>query len=334
VHPRKLYAAISGHPWVEALSKPILAVVIIASIGMATNQLIASYSIGSSVSTMSFVAATCLAVAYRVVNPYGWTLVLSGLGYKTQTHQSVRIWLLAESRRWLPGGVWSYASRAVQAGKLGVPIAVASASMMVELLITMAAAVTVSVLGLALYYQKFSVAMHQLIVEKLGGTSLPLIAWATLAAILIAVLAFVARRKLASKVRGLVERFAGLQGVRLNHSKLFAALGYMCVMAILNGCVNLMLLPLVDDASTVPALVMVAATASAWIVGLLAFFSPGGLLIREAALAALLLPWISYEAGITLAVLSRIAQLLAEVVCMAPVFWFDQRVETAAATAA
>jgi len=105
-------------------------------------------------------------------------------------------------------------------------------------------------------------------------------------------------------------------------------------MAILNGCVNLMLLPLVDDASTVPALVMVAATASAWIVGLLAFFSPGGLLVREAALAALLLPWISYEAGITLAVLSRIAQLLAEVVCMAPVFWFDQRVETAAATAA
>lgn len=334
MHPRKLYAAISGHPWVEALSKPILAVVIIASIGMATNQLIASYSIGSSIFTTSFVAATCLAVAYRAINPYGWTLVLSGLGYKTQTQQSIRIWLLAESRRWLPGGVWSYASRAVQAGKLGVPIAVASASMMVELVITMAAAVSVSVLGLLLYYQHFSVALHQLIVEKLGDTSLPLVAWAILAAIFIAVLGFVARRKLASKARGVVERFAGLQGVRLNRSKLLAALGYLCVMAILNGCINLMLLPLVDTASTIPALVMVAATATAWIAGLLAFFSPGGLLVREAALAALLLPWLSYEAGITLAVLSRIAQLLAEVVCMAPVLWFDGRMETAAATAA
>jgi len=322
------------HPWVEAVSKPILAVVIIASIGMATNQLISSDRIGSSIFTTSFVAATCMAVAYRAINPYGWTLVLSGLGYKTRPRQSVRIWLLAESRRWLPGGVWSYASRAVQAGKLGVPIAVASASMMVELLITMAAATVVGVVGLLLYYQQFSAALHQLVVERLGGTSLPIVSWATLAFISTMALAFVARRKLAVKAQGFVERFAGLQGVHLNRSKLLTALGYMCVMAILNGCINLMLLPLVDTASTVPVGVMIAATATAWIVGLLAFFSPGGLLVREAALAALLLPWISYEAGITLAVLSRISQLFAEVVCMAPVLWFDERLETAAATAA
>ena len=44
--------------------------------------------------------------------------------------------------------------------------------------------------------------------------------------------------------------------------------------------------------------------------------------MREATLAALLLPWLAYEAGITLAVLSRVAQLMAEVVCIALVLLF------------
>lgn len=316
------------------IAKPVLAVVIIASIGMATNKLLVSYSIGSSIFTLSFVAATLVAITYRAINPYGWALVLSGLGYKTNTSQSIRIWLLSESRRWLPGGVWSYASRAVQAGKMGVPIAVASASMLVELLITMAAAVVVSAIGLLLYYQQFSDSLRQLLVEKTGGNLLPIIAGALLAVSAVGILGFLARRKIVSKFRGLAERFTGLRGVSLNRSKLLTALGYMSVMAVLNGCVNLMLLPTVDSSSAVPVLVMVAATATAWIVGLLAFFSPGGLLVREAALAALLLPWMPYEAGITLAVLSRMAQLFAEVVCMAPVLWLDERVESVAATPA
>ena len=61
---------------------------------------------------------------------------------------------------------------------------------------------------------------------------------------------------------------------------------------------------------------MIAATALAWLIGFFAFFSPGGILVREAALAMLLLPWMPYEVGFSLAILSRFAQLIAEVVGM------------------
>ena len=85
---------------------------------------------------------------------------------------------------------------------------------------------------------------------------------------------------------------------------------------VLNGAVNSVLLNAVST-ENVPWVAMIAATATAWIIGFFAVFSPGGILVREAALAALLLPWLPYETGFILAILSRFAQLIAEVVGMA-----------------
>ena len=311
--------------WIKVAGKFLLAAVILGSILLTAKKLISTYEITGSISSMTFTAATVLAIAYRVVNPLGWTLTLSSLGYKTDKVRSIRIWLLAESRRWLPGGVWGYASRAIQAEKIGVPVSVASASMLVEFLITVTAAAVVSLVGLLFYYHQLSSTLNQLIVDRTGGKLWILLTWAVLVTSTCGALGLVARRKLVEKIQGFLERLGALREIRFSWPKLFAALGYMVVMAGLNGCVNLSLLPIVDAGYSVPFIVMIAATATAWIIGFLAFFSPGGILIREAALAAILLPWLPYEAGITLAVLSRIAQLLAEVTCMIPVLWSDRR---------
>ena len=315
------------------ITKPLLGVVILGSIFIAANRLIDSYEIGSALGTPAFALAALVAIAYRIINPYGWTLVLAGLGYRTSALACIRIWLLAESRRWLPGGVWGYASRAVQAEKLGVPVSVASASMLIELLVTMAAAVVVSLLGLCLHYEQLSGTLAELVsvqggeftgvLERcgVGNGYLPaLVAVVTLA---FAAVVYSTREMLYRKLHQFAARFQLLRGVSLQRPILLTALSYMTVMAAFNGCVNLNLLPIVDESGSVPMLVMIAATATAWIAGFLAFFSPGGILVREAALAALLLPWLPYEAGITLAVLSRLAQLLAEVMCMLPVLGRD-----------
>lgn len=311
--------------WIKVVGKFLLAAVILGSILLTAKKLISTYEIMGSISSTTFTAATVLAIAYRVVNPLGWTLTLSSLGYETGKVRSIQIWLLAESRRWLPGGVWGYASRAIQAEKIGVPVSVASASMLVEFLITVTAAVVVSLVGLFFYYHQLSSTLSQLIADRTGGKLWILLTWAVLITGACGALGLVARRKMVAKIRGFFERFSALREIRFSWPKLFAALGYMVLMAGLNGCVNLTLLPIVDAGYSVPFIVMIAATATAWIIGFLAFFSPGGILIREAALAALLLPWLPYEAGITLAVLSRIAQLLAEVTCMIPVLLCDRR---------
>lgn len=296
-----------------------LALFIVGLITTAGYQLVTKYNVGASLLTWGFFGATLLATLYRVVNPIGWTLILHGMGYPTHVPSSIRIWLLSESRRWLPGGVWGYASRAVAAGKLGVPVSVASASIAVELIITMAAAFAVGLLGLAFHYEQLANTFYELVskqTERLGGTN---VALAVAGAVLTCtVLGFVARRKFLTKATGLLERVKLMGSIRLNWTKLATALSYLVAMAVLNGLVNHSLLSVVTSQS-VPVVVMIAATATAWIVGFLAFFSPSGILVREATLAMLLLPWLPYELGITLAVLSRIAQLLAEVVCMLPV---------------
>lgn len=310
--------------WIKIATKFTIAIVVLGSIGLAANRLIETYKIGESICTITFATAVLVAIFYRAINPYGWTLILSGLGYPTKAKDSISIWLRSESRRWLPGGIWGYASRAIESGKMGVPATVASASMLVELMITMAAAVVVSFVGLLFYYDQLSETFQQLIFEITGGNTALIVGWASLIVVTVTGLGFVARHKFSSKVQGLAERFKALSRVKLTWPKLFAALAYMTAMAGLNGCVNLTLLPLVDNTSSVPPLVMIASTATAWVIGFLAFFSPGGILVREATLAALLLPWLPYESGITLAVLSRIAQLAAEVACMAPVILCDR----------
>ena len=72
-------------------------------------------------------SAIVLAIVYRFVNALGWPLVLDAMGRSVNRLDATRIWLRAESQRWLPGGVWGYASRAAQAERLSVPATFASA---------------------------------------------------------------------------------------------------------------------------------------------------------------------------------------------------------------
>lgn len=302
------------------IGKWFVAIVIGSSIALAAHKLTTAYNIAGSLCTSSFAIAAVVAIVYRLVNPFGWTLVLAGLGYPTSTAGSVRIWLLSESNRWLPGGVWGYATRAVQAKRLGVPINVASGSMLIELLFTLSAAIVVSLVGLLFHYERLSSTFYELYSKRIDGNAPWVVATCMLAVCF--GLVFGTRRKFYKKLDGLAARFRLLNSVHFSWRPLVSAVGYMVLMAGLNGFVNLSLLPAVRVDVSVPVLVMIAATATAWIVGFLAFFSPGGILVREATLAALLMPWLSYEAGITLAVLSRVAQLTAEVVCIALVFSF------------
>ena len=97
--------------------------------------------------SMWLIAALLLAVLYRLVNPFVWVLTLRAMDHQVDVVAASKIWVQSESRRWLPGGIWSYASRAIQAKKLSVSAAIASASMFLELLLTcVAAALLVSII--------------------------------------------------------------------------------------------------------------------------------------------------------------------------------------------
>ena len=92
---------------------------------------------------MALAFAFCL--FYRVVNAFGWTLVLRALGQPMDAGPGVRIWLVSEACRWLPGSLWSYGSRGVLAARAGVPPVTAAVSLAWELILTVLAWVIVAV---------------------------------------------------------------------------------------------------------------------------------------------------------------------------------------------
>jgi hypothetical protein len=91
-----------------------------------------------------------LCALYRVLNAFGWSLVIRSLGGRLPALGSARIWLVSETLRWLPGSVWGLFSRAAQARRAGVPALAASLSLPLELLLTITAWGLTAVGGLAI----------------------------------------------------------------------------------------------------------------------------------------------------------------------------------------
>lgn len=306
----------------RSIGKALLTIIIVATIAITAWKLNEKLDLTGPLMSVSFVVGTALAIAYRVVNPYGWALVIRGMGCPVDALDATRIWLVSESRRWLPGGIWGYASRAVGAQELGLTKTVASASMAVELLVTIAAAVVVSIAGLIIHQQELAATVQKL--TEGSGLSVSLISLAVAGTAALAVASWFMRETLNRKLANLTRKITALRGLKIQPSGLCKALSYFVLMAALNGFVNASLLPAISP-EYVPLLAMIAATATAWVIGFFAFFSPGGILVREAALAALLLPWLPYETGFALAILSRFAQLIAEVVGMAVAYYFSRK---------
>ena len=259
-----------------------------------------------------FVAAILLACVYRITNAYGWALALRAMKQPVDGTRAIKIWLRAESRRWLPGGVWGYTSRAVQAQELGVSPSVASASMLIELLLTMVAAVIVAAPAALIYRAEFLVAINQ---HLPSATNV----WpAIVVAAIVALLGVVFRREIARKLASLSNRFHALRGLSISVSGTATALLFFVLMGVINGGVTVLLLWSLP-VETAPPSVLIAATSWAWIVGFLAVFSPGGLFVREGIFALCLVAWLPYGTGITLAILARLLQMFAEflgVVCV------------------
>lgn len=289
-----------------------LSVVVMVIIVQSGTKLLSQCTIMPDLTSPWLAAAIGLAIVYRVVNAYGWALVLRAMNQQQVNGlPATKIWLRSESRRWLPGGVWGYASRATQAKELGVASSVASASMLLELLLTMAAAVIVTVPVAFVYRAELVAVLDEVELSASIGWSVLLFGFAILIA------GYSLRHKIYSMLDRLRSRFDAFKNVRFSPRALVTTLLFYVCMGILNGTISLFLVWSMPVEAT-PATVVIAATSLAWVIGFLAIFAPGGLFVREASFALCLAPWLPYGTGIALAVLARLLQIGAEILVM---FW-------------
>ncbi|MEM9080118.1 MAG: lysylphosphatidylglycerol synthase domain-containing protein [Verrucomicrobiota bacterium] len=259
--------------------------------------------------TLLWAAAVGL-LAYQITNAGVWSLVLSAMGQPTPFLKTSRIWLQSEALRWLPGGIWGYGSRVVNAAELGIGKVKASASLVVELSLTILAW---SIAALAL----FATPLLGMALDAIGGffgnkTLFPILAIGFSTIILVLGCAFALRKKIISKLKDFQDANP-FQTLRPKEGlKALAAYSALCL-------ANGVLFSLVANAVPgveLPIIAAIGIGGAAWLVGFFAIGVPGGIGVREAALAAMLAAYGSLDAGIAIAVIWRALQIAVELLSL------------------
>jgi hypothetical protein len=252
-----------------------------------------------------------LSVLYRVLNAYGWILVVRSLGRRMRPCAGVRLWLVTETLRWLPGGVWGMFSRAARAKTAGVPPMVASLSVPLELLLSIAAWGITAAAGLGL-----SGGSHAWLSRlPTGWLAACAIALGLTIAAAFALAQWSPSTAISKKLHRLVGGLRLLKESRPRATWLAITVAFYTALCFLNGLAFLAVLRATCDSP--PGLLTTAGiNATGWLVGFFAFFAPTGLGVREGVLTAMLAPLMPVDAAIVGALLWRLIQIVVELVCL------------------
>jgi glycosyltransferase 2 family protein len=256
--------------------------------------------------------AVALLAAYRIVNAGGWALVLRALRYPLGARTVVRVWVTSEALRWLPAGSgWGYGSRIVQAHRLGIPAATAGASVLLEMLLTVAAWSTVALAGAAMFRDP----ARGLVRSASGGAAVVLAVVAVGAAAAAAIgLPALGSPRLCGRLAEARARLLALCQTSCDWRRLASAFAYLVLMALVNCMIWALVLRATPGGTACPVRAAMAANALAWLAGFFAILAPGGLVVREACLAALLAAWVPAEQAVAAALAWRAVQVASEAV--------------------
>lgn len=242
-------------------------------------------------------------IAYTAFNASVWSDVLAGLGGSPGRRATTRMWIQCEIMKWLPGGVWGYASRVVKAPAIGIDRTKAGASLVIELLLTIAAWATLAAAGL--------LADGKLLAKLTGlagGTALP--PWIGLLAPL-PLLALL----LAPVRRAVTARFSPLRGMSWQPAALARAFVSYLILCAAHAGLLLLLVHAVSQGG-IGWSQAAAADGSAWLIGFFAIGVPGGIGVREAGIAWFLGVHLPMPEAMAVAVLWRVLQIAAELLTL------------------
>lgn len=79
---------------------------------------------------------------------YGWYLILKNNNIKIKPYEGVRIWIISNTARYIPGKVWQYVGRVEMAREAGIARNFAVSSLLLEIFLVLLAGLCISILAL------------------------------------------------------------------------------------------------------------------------------------------------------------------------------------------
>ena len=241
-------------------------------------------------------------VATFAVLVIAWGRSMRWWGARLGDRAALRMFFLANVARYIPGAVWQFAGIEAMAGSRGVPRLAATTGLLIQQVVLLAT-------GLL-----WSAALVPTALAGAGGSARALLLAGGLAVAL--AIGVVAAPRLVPLVRRIAERRLGRAivlptpppGELAAFSAVHAAgwIGYGVAFWLFGRAI------LGADAPSL--LLALGAYISSYVVGILAVFAPGGLVVRETALVATLGPAIGVDRALLLAIASRVWLVAMELV--------------------
>jgi hypothetical protein len=254
--------------------------------------------------------ALALCLAYWFLNAGVWAWILESLGHPVPYFTGMRVWLTSESLRWLPGSIWGFCTRVDAARRLGVPLAVASISLPVELSVVIGSWGIVAIVGLAVS------GLGVRLISLCANWLLPLVAMLIIVPVVLG-LGWPMLRGRPWFAAG-IERMKTVLSLDLKKEALVrSGLVYVCLNSVHGLGFWLMLAGMGYQHDVSPA-AAIGANAAGWLLGFFAIGVPGGIGVREAGAALLLSPIMPWHEAVLAAGLWRLLQIVAELAALLP----------------
>jgi len=246
----------------------------------------------ATVSPWRALGSLVMVLAGLLCTGIAWVWILRMYGYGPPRSVSFPVFFVGQLGKYIPGSVWSFGAQADMARRHGVPVRTTVATGLVFVYWNLA---TATVAG--------SIAIWTGAVDVEFSVWLAaLSAVVAVAAMLPAVVARVGRR---------LDRSPSRFTVRWSDVGLLVLL--MAAAWIAYGLAMQLLTPTsAESAASIPPAAFTGIFAISYILGLLVFFAPAGLGVREVALTVLLTPWLGTAAATAVALLTRVVHTAAD----------------------
>jgi uncharacterized membrane protein YbhN (UPF0104 family) len=232
---------------------------------------------------------------------YLWKLILNRLGTPLSYRKSYRVFFLSQLGRYLPGKVWGILGLVYLSQKEGVSKVISGASVTLQLLLQVVSGIMIFAVTLPFWRRVDSV------------TDLHVLAF------FLPVGLVLLHPALVNRGLNLALRLTGQTEIDLSwkYSYLLGQLGLWGVFWFVNGVASYFLIRSIYSSSLPQVPVLAGIFAIAWVAGFVSLLTPAGLGVMEGTLALLLSFYFPVHVATIIALWTRLARTLSDLVCAA-----------------
>jgi glycosyltransferase 2 family protein len=268
--------------------------------------------------SLDFIFFLAFLFSIYIVNIVSWHILMIALGAKIKFVDNLRIWMVSNLNRVLPGGIWQYPTKIYLLNKIGISKTTATTATLLEVLANLAFGFIAIIISLRFWEIPDAFRSFTWVLYLIGIVSIAMFFLnSKLLNILVSIL-----RKLTKQTEKLslvalpVKWFIPL------------SLSFLARFLITGGTLYFLIrlfIPL--DGSMF--IVIVGLFSLAWLLGYVSFFAPGGIGVQEVILATLLSVYIPWQLAGVLVIAFRVSLILGEVVFLIPAFAFGKKLLSA-----